>query len=114
MNKNDVVTWNRLASVGNNPIARLTIVAPIIAPIALYSERLAALIDQYFDFAISLHGLPWLYVSLICLSIAQWLYIFFAPRAPKGYSSRAEYAGHGMPEYSGEQWLPVVAKIVVN
>ena len=106
----NLLKWDRLAAIGNNPIARLTIVAPLIAPITLYSDYLAKEIDRYFDFHVSAGGLPWLYVSLIFLSLAQWLYVALAPKPAKQYVSRADYVRRGLSEYGPNDWPNLCAK----
>jgi hypothetical protein len=91
----------------------MSVIAPIVAPLALYTDNFAQFINHYFSTDISATGLPWLYFSLLSLGIGQFAYNGFAPAEIKDYTSRADYAANGGADLRQEDWLEQ-ASVLVN
>lgn len=106
------IRWSRIGAIGNNPYAKLSIIAPIIAPLALYTENVAAFINQNFYVEISTSGMPWLYFSLLSLSAAQFCYNGWGPNEVKEYKSRADFAANGGADLLPSDWERLAATII--
>lgn len=104
--------WSILAAIGNNPYAKLSVIAPIVAPIALYTDNVAAFINKNFSVDVSTNGMPWLYFSLLSLSAAQFCYNGWGPKEIKEYKSRADFAANGGADLLISDWEKRVATII--
>ena len=104
-------SWSRIAAIGNNPYARLTIIAPVVAPVAVYLANIAAWIDAELGIPVSTGGLPWLYVSLLLFSIAQIFYNICAPPIFKEFRSKIDYANKGIAGKSQSDWNRLAAQL---
>ncbi|HXI86606.1 MAG TPA: hypothetical protein VNH64_04060 [Parvularculaceae bacterium] len=100
----DEPSWSRIGAIGNNIYARLSVAAPIVAPFALYTHRVASFFNDHFSTHINPTGMPWLYVSLISLSAAQFGYNGWSPQEFKEYKSRADYAARGAADLGLGEW----------
>ena len=79
-------TWSGLAIFGNNPIVKLTIIAPLLAQAIIHSTA-----TIQFLTGINITLLYWLYFSLLSFSVAQLIYIWQCPRDIKDYPSGIKY-----------------------
>lgn len=103
--------WRHVAAIGNNPFAKVSIIAPLVAPFVLYTNKLAEFINSHFDLNVSANGLPWLYFSLISLSVAQFTYNLRAPITIKEYSTRNDYVANGGADLGESDWKGVSAML---
>ena len=77
--------WSILSSIGTNPVSRLIVFAPIVAPILIYRPEVELL--RYLNLSM----LDWAYWSLIFFAAGQIIYTFACPADIKSYPNRHEY-----------------------
>lgn len=103
--------WRHVAALGNNPFAKVSVIAPLVAPLALYTNDLAKLLNKYFSLNVDTDGLYWLYFSLLFLSVAQFIYNFRAPEQLKEFKSRNDYAANGGADLTDKGWNEISAHL---
>ena len=77
--------WSSLATYGNNPVVKLAILAPLFAQILIHVNSIEFL-QPYVS-----TKLDYMYWSLICFFVAQFIYNFFCHRDIKDYPSEVKY-----------------------
>ena len=81
----DLITWSTLANIGNQPIIKLSILAPLLAQV-LINTKTAAFLTNY-DLTI-LESTYWV---LITFFVAQLFYMVFCTKDIKDYPSKVRY-----------------------
>lgn len=80
--------WSHLASLGNHPISKLTIISPFLAQVLLSDQKL---IHEFLVRQLDWSQIEWLYWSLICLSIGQLIFLFNCPKEIKQFGTLQNY-----------------------
>lgn len=106
--------WRHLAAIGNNPFAKVSVIAPLVAPLALYTDKFAQLLNDHFALGMKADGLPWLYFSLLFLSAAQFVYNFRAPDQIKDFNNRNDYAANGGADMKAQDWSRISADLATQ
>ena len=93
-------TWYQLRSIGRSPIARMTILMPVIGYFILFGDftsdlfsivgdRLGLNQEEAVDFSVS--SVYWIYFGLLLFSFSTILYNIFCPDLIKDFTNRYEF-----------------------
>ena len=83
--QSEFITWSRLATFGNNPLVKLTILAPLLAQVLIHKDTIVFLAQ--YDFK----NIGYLYASLMSFFVAQLIYTARCDRDIKDYPSEVKY-----------------------
>jgi len=88
-----VPTWKTLKSLSSSPLAKLTIIAPVIGWLLLYNNTLVSLIAKITGEvpANDLWKLYIFYVGLTLISISAILFVIFCPRIISRFIDTNDY-----------------------
>lgn len=81
----EIITWSRLATFGNNPLVKLTILTPLLAQVLIHKGTIEFL--ERYEFK----NIEYMYASLMCFFFAQLIYMFRCHREIKDYPSEVRY-----------------------
>lgn len=98
----DASTWTSLASIGESPLVRLTILVPFIGYFILYNDYALSFFSSSFEYlrgggieqqapSSALHRLNMLYFGLTALGIASFAYTVSAPRELVRHRTEGDY-----------------------
>lgn len=106
----NAATWSSLATIGESPLIRLTIIVPFLGYLILYNGYITAFlhvsfvhlqqlsgVDPASSQEVTLSRLNMLYFGLTALGLASFLYTLFAPGDVARHRTAVEYLQFVLP-----------------
>lgn len=96
---NEATRWSNLATLGNSPVAKLTVLAPFLGHLVFYNYAIAEILfglrddgtASWLEKLQGSHRLSLLYLGLVFFGIGSALYGAFAPRVIKRHPAVETY-----------------------